>query len=98
MDKIGSKRAMPESLRTSDRKSFMRYMGLPIHIFGEVSQELAHARDGGKLFCSQVVQFCITGRVLPTVSATAADPYAQGVQLACWHKQQHFQAAEGLRD
>lgn len=31
-----SKRTKAESLRSSDRKSLMQYLGMPLNIFGEV--------------------------------------------------------------
>ncbi|UZJ53576.1 hypothetical protein CBS101457_002896 [Exobasidium rhododendri] len=37
MDKQSSKRKRAESLKTSDRKSLMRFMGLPLHLFGQDS-------------------------------------------------------------
>lgn len=37
MDKQSSVRSKAESLKTSDRKSLMRFMGLPLHLFGQDS-------------------------------------------------------------
>jgi hypothetical protein len=37
MDKQTSKRKQAESLKTSDRRSLLRYMGLPLHLFGQGS-------------------------------------------------------------
>ena len=37
MDKQSSKRKRAESLKTSDRKSLLRFMGLPLHLFGKDS-------------------------------------------------------------
>ncbi|PWN53570.1 hypothetical protein IE53DRAFT_309972 [Violaceomyces palustris] len=37
LDKQSSKRAKAESLRTSDRKSLMKFLGMPLHLFGEDS-------------------------------------------------------------
>lgn len=35
MDRQSSKRKRPESLKTSDRRSLLRFMGLPLHLFGQ---------------------------------------------------------------
>lgn len=35
MDRQSSKRKRAESLKTSDRKSLLRFMGLPLHLFGQ---------------------------------------------------------------
>lgn len=37
MDKQSSVRSKAESLKTSDRKSLIRFMGLPLHLFGQVN-------------------------------------------------------------
>lgn len=37
LDKQTAKRKRPESLKTSDRKSLMQFMGLPLHLFGQDS-------------------------------------------------------------
>lgn len=79
----------PTSLRTSDHKSMMAYLGLPLDIFGKVC------------ICAFTICLSVTlpigrlGRVLPTLLATTADGYAEGdKQLAVWEHQFDRDASE----
>lgn len=60
--------SQPTSLRTSDRRSLLAYLGLPLDLFGKV---LISPRN----FIDPSCQIC-TGCVLPTLpSTTAARPH-----------------------
>ena len=58
----------PNSLRTSDRKSMMAYMGLPLDLFGNVGRV---SRTNNETML--IIAFSLgAGRVLSTVFASAA--------------------------
>ena len=57
----------PNSLRTSDRKSMMAYMGLPLDLFGNVSVVPIFMQD-----CSMEFSFIFAGCFLPALFAPAA--------------------------
>ena len=76
----------PTSLRTSDRKSMLAYVGLPLDIFGKV----CHLSP---LRLHTYQDYCITGRFLPTVSAITATRHSQGNEkLALWEYKLHSYA------
>lgn len=55
----------PNSLRTSDRKSMMAYMGLPLDLFGNV----CHFRRLIRAYCNFALDI---GCVFPAISTPAA--------------------------
>ena len=54
----------PTSLRTSDRRSLLTYLGLPLDLFGKV-------RVSPKMLLTLYAEMC-TGCILPALSPTAA--------------------------
>ena len=82
----------PNSLKTSDPKSMMAYMGLPLDLFGKVAHMFHHIYLQLRLTCS------VIGRLLPTVSAAATTRYAQRNRvLAMWEYELDRHSAERNR-
>lgn len=79
----------PTSLRTSDRKSMMSFMGLPLDIFGKVSYYCLET------FVHKLMLSCAPGCLLPTISSITTAGYAQRKhKLALWKHQLHSHPAE----
>ena len=80
----------PTSLRTSDRNSLLRYMGLPLHTFGKVRRD---AR--GRTPTSLSIIAC-AGLVLSALPTVTADRHAHCEVLAGRHDKQYRHAATRL--
>ena len=75
------------SLRTSDRKSLMAYLGLPLDIFGKVT----NIRFG---FSYEINSSCI-GLVLPTISSpTTGWSHKRNTRLLMWKYEHYRDSAE----
>jgi hypothetical protein len=81
----------PTSLRTSDRNSLLRYMGLPLHTFGKVSTSVQ--TENIEILTQAIA---LAGFVLSALSTITADRYAYSEVLAGRHDEQHRDATAGL--
>jgi Transport protein Avl9 len=78
----------PTSLRTSDHKSMMAYLGLPLDIFGKVCVCVS------KMSFRDI--YWLLGRLLPALPTAATDGHAEGdQQLALWEHEFNRDATEG---
>jgi hypothetical protein len=78
----------PTSLKTSDHKSMMAFMGLPLDIFGKVCSLLC-------VICQDLnLVYSIVGCILPAISTVATDRYDQKYpQLALRVHEFHYHTA-----
>lgn len=88
----------PSSLRTSDRNSLLRYMGLPLHTFGHVSCFLkpSNLTPQSCRYRWIAMSLQIAGCILSAVSALTADRYAASWVVVGWYNQSDSNAAKGL--
>jgi hypothetical protein len=91
LDSSNGRRNKAESLKTSDKKSMLRFMGLPLNLFGKVRATACGC------WPLTLTRSACAGRILPAVPATAADrPGQQRQELPGRHDEQHLQAAKGV--
>jgi hypothetical protein len=93
LDFRSEKAKRPTSLRTSDRNSLLRYMGLPLHTFGSVSPD---ENVQASLRVNDHSPLPFLECFLPAIPAITTDRDAYGRIMAGGDDEQHCDPAKGL--